>query len=98
MGEDFTPDPVSLLESSRNLGYSIEEAISDLIDNSITAGADNIEILAYEKNDTELGIILADNGKGMTEETVDTASLVEVPMHGFVPPRALLAVALAANF
>ena len=31
IGEDFTPDPVSLLESTRNLGYSIEEAISDLI-------------------------------------------------------------------
>ena len=29
IGEDFTPDPVSLLESTRNLGYSIEEAISD---------------------------------------------------------------------
>ena len=42
VGEDFTPDPISLLESNRNLGYSIEEAISDLIDNSITAGAKEI--------------------------------------------------------
>ena len=36
---DFTPDPISLLESNRNLGYSIEEATSDLIDNSISAEA-----------------------------------------------------------
>ena len=30
IGEDFTPDPISLLESNRNLGYSIEEAISEI--------------------------------------------------------------------
>ena len=30
--EDFTPDPINLLESNRSLGYSIEEAIADLID------------------------------------------------------------------
>ena len=33
--EDFTPNPINLLESNRSLGYSIEEAVSDLIDNSI---------------------------------------------------------------
>ena len=36
--EDFTPDPINLLESNRSLGYSIEEAVSDLIDNSVAAG------------------------------------------------------------
>ena len=40
--EDFTPDPISLLESNRNLGYSIAEAVCDLIDNSISAGANKI--------------------------------------------------------
>ena len=44
LGEDFTPDPFALLESNRNLGYSIEEAISDLIDNSISANSTNISI------------------------------------------------------
>jgi hypothetical protein len=67
IGEDFTPDPVSLLESTRNLGYSIEEAISDLIDNSITAKAKNI---TYEFH-WNLGnpfFLLKDDGKGMSNE------------------------------
>ena len=69
MGEietfDFTPDPISLLESNRNLGYSIEEAISDLIDNSISAGATKI---SYELhwNDGKPYFLLKDNGCGMS--------------------------------
>ena len=67
IGEDFTPDPISLLESTRNLGYSIEEAISDLIDNSITAESKNI---TYEFH-WNAGIpffLLKDDGKGMSNE------------------------------
>jgi hypothetical protein len=62
---DFTPDPISLLESNRNLGYSIEEAISDLIDNSISANATKI---SYEThwNQGKPYFLLKDNGKGMT--------------------------------
>lgn len=67
IAEDFTPDPISLLESNRNLGYSIEEAISDLIDNSITAGS---SIISYEIhwNHGKPYFILKDNGKGMSNE------------------------------
>jgi hypothetical protein len=66
LAEDFTPDPISLLESNRNLGYSIEEAISDLIDNSITAGA---SVIIYEThwNKGQPYFILKDNGRGMSE-------------------------------
>jgi hypothetical protein len=62
---DFTPDPISLLESNRNLGYSIEEAISDLIDNSISANATKI---SYEThwNQGNPYFLLKDNGKGMS--------------------------------
>ena len=64
---DFTPDPISLLESNRNLGYSIEEAISDLIDNSISARAKQI---SYEIhwNDGDPYFLLKDNGVGMCNE------------------------------
>jgi len=62
---DFTPDPISLLESNRNLGYSIEEAISDLIDNTISANATKI---SYEIhwNQGNPYFLLKDNGKGMS--------------------------------
>jgi hypothetical protein len=67
IGEDFTPDPVSLLESTRNLGYSIEEAISDLIDNSITADAKNIAYEFHWNSGTPF-FLLKDDGKGMSYE------------------------------
>jgi len=67
IGEDFTPDPISLLESNRNLGYSIEEAISDLIDNSITAEATEI-IYEMHWNDGQPFFFLKDNGKGMSNK------------------------------
>ena len=74
---DFTPDPISLLESNRNLGYSIEEAISDLIDNSISAKATNI---SYEihPNHGQPYFLLKDNGVGMSNadnELVDSFRL-----------------------
>ena len=69
MGEietyDFTPDPISLLESNRNLGYSIEEAISDLVDNSISAGATKISYEINWNNGTPF-FLLKDNGRGMS--------------------------------
>ena len=65
--EDFTPDPISLLESNRNLGYAIDEAISDLIDNSISAGATEI---SYEMhwNVGQPYFLLKDNGSGMSNK------------------------------
>jgi len=77
IGEDFTPDPVSLLESTRNLGYSIEEAISDLIDNSITAKAKNITYEFHWNTGTPF-FLLKDDGNGMStdnRELIDSFKL-----------------------
>ena len=74
---DFTPDPISLLESNRNLGYSIEEAISDLIDNSISAKATNISYEIHQNNGQPY-FLLKDNGVGMSNannELVDSFRL-----------------------
>lgn len=68
--EDFTPDPISLLESNRNLGYSIEEAVSDLIDNSITAFASEIRYEIHW-NEGAPFFTLFDNGKGISIENND---------------------------
>ena len=67
IAEDFSPDPLALLESNRNLGYSIEEAVADLIDNSITAVATDI-IINLDWNKGIPIFRLYDNGKGMSEE------------------------------
>ena len=42
---DATPSAALLIESIRDIGYSLETAIADLVDNSISAGSKNIKIL-----------------------------------------------------
>ena len=58
------PNPALILESLRSIGYSLENAIADIIDNSISAGAENIWF-----NTTQNGeyIMISDDGEGMTE-------------------------------
>ena len=65
VAEDFTPNPINLLESNRSLGYSIEEAVSDLIDNSIAAKAKNISIY-LNWNNSKPFFALTDDGIGMS--------------------------------
>lgn len=61
------PSAACLSASMRDIGYSLETAIADLIDNSISAGASNIEIICDLASILPTLIIL-DNGRGMTEE------------------------------
>lgn len=70
IAEDFTPDPLNLLESNRNLGYSIEEAVSDLIDNSIAAKAKNISFHLSWNNGKPFFALL-DDGVGMSNKNGD---------------------------
>lgn len=62
----ITPSTNILSVFSRS-GYSLNSAISDLIDNSITAKATIIEIY-FDLDGENSKIILKDNGKGMSEE------------------------------
>ena len=53
-----------LIKSIAEQGYSLETALADLMDNSVTANATRIEVLT--KVDTEPFILfIADNGDGM---------------------------------
>lgn len=63
---DATPHAAALIEGLRDIGYSLETAVSDIIDNSITAGALRIQILA-ETYSEEPYIAVVDEGKGMSE-------------------------------
>jgi len=67
--EDVTPNPEYLIKSIAEQGYSLESALADLIDNSISANANQVEVLI--KTDEEPFILyLTDNGDGMDEETL----------------------------
>jgi hypothetical protein len=41
---DLPPDAPLLMESTRAIGYSIETAIADVIDNSIAAKASQVDL------------------------------------------------------
>ncbi len=61
------PEPESFLQSARSFGYSVDTAIADLIDNSITAKATEIKI-TYGIDRYSSFVRIEDNGKGMTEK------------------------------
>lgn len=64
--ENANPNPEFLIKSIAEQGYSLETALADLIDNSISANADKIEILInFEEEPCTL--YLSDNGVGMDE-------------------------------
>lgn len=61
------PEASSMIETFRAIGYSIEAAIADIIDNSIPANAKNIWInFDWKGSDTWLSVM--DDGHGMNNE------------------------------
>lgn len=70
------PSAASLSASMRDIGYSIETAIADLIDNSISADATAVEIFCdLAREDPTLAIV--DNGRGM-----DSDEIIDAMRHG----------------
>ena len=68
---DLPPYAPTLIESTHAIGYSLESAISDIIDNSIAASAQNVDIFFYPIG--EAYIAIPDNGSGMNTEQIDLA-------------------------
>lgn len=75
------PKAASLSESMRDLGYSLEAAVADIIDNSISAGASIVNIL-FDTQCSNVRLAILDNGRGMNED-----ELVEAMRHGAHNPR-----------
>lgn len=62
--EIATPNPKSTINSYRSFGYNLQTAIADIIDNSISAEAKNIEI-QFKWLGKNSFISIIDDGKGM---------------------------------
>ena len=75
------PSAASLSASFRDLGYSLETAIADLIDNSISADATDIQLFCHATGASPV-LVIADNGRGMIEDEVIAAM-----RHGAADPR-----------
>ena len=61
----LSPSPAALVESLRSIGYTVETALADIIDNSISAGATNISI-RFRWSEGEPWLAVLDDGYGMT--------------------------------
>jgi len=60
-----TPDP-ALLESMRSIGYTVEAAVADVIDNSVAAEASSVDIFVSSDGPFEVAIV--DDGVGMSRD------------------------------
>lgn len=69
---ELPPSPSCLVESLRDIGYSMPTAIADLLDNSITAKASEISVRCCW-NDGQPWIAVVDNGIGMTKKELINA-------------------------
>jgi len=74
------PEASSMIETFRAIGYNIETAIADIIDNSISANAKNIWI-NFEWKGSKTWISIKDDGVGMND-----AELIQAMRPGTISP------------
>lgn len=67
------PDPEGTATFMSRIGYSLEEALSDIIDNSIDAESKAVLVRFVCGNDRIKQIIIADDGYGMLPDELHTA-------------------------
>ena len=67
IAEIAQPNPKSTINSYRSFGYNLSTAIADIIDNSISANANEIAI-SYKWNGQDSFISIKDNGDGMNKD------------------------------
>lgn len=76
---DMPPYAPTLMESTRAIGYSIEAAIADIIDNSVAAKAGRVDIDFFPIGEAYISIL--DDGCGMSE-----ARLISAMQYGSKDP------------
>lgn len=83
-GSELTlrPSAARLLESMRDIGYSFESALADIVDNCISAAATEIRILNDLDQDGGPFLAILDDGRGMRP-----AELTAAMRHGSRSPR-----------
>lgn len=65
------PHAPTLIESTRAIGYTLEAAVADIIDNSITAMSSCVDLFFFPIKDSYIAIL--DNGNGMNSTQLETA-------------------------
>ena len=83
----LNPNPDGLIEGLRDTGYTFDNALADIIDNSIDADAKDIAICIEMDNYGDVLISVADNGCGMTLDSLKSAMTYGSRSEGRVSKR-----------
>lgn len=78
--KEHAPFAPALIESMRAVGYTLEAAVADLLDNSISAGSTNIRVRFLPYGEPYVAII--DDGGGMSPD-----ELIDAMRHGSRSPN-----------
>lgn len=68
---ELIPDARNLMESTRSIGYSLSAAVADIVDNSIAAQAEKVDI--WTPTTSQQCLMILDDGFGMNLEELQTA-------------------------
>lgn len=71
--ERLPPDPKGTALALQRIGYTLEDALADLIDNSIDAQATKVLVRLFRTQKRILRIAVVDDGQGMSEQTLHRA-------------------------
>lgn len=69
---ELVPNPVYLIQSMRCIGYTLDTALADIIDNSIAACASRVSV-CYQWENGKPWLAILDNGYGMSEKELYAA-------------------------
>lgn len=69
---EVIPDPVSLIESMRAVGYTVEAAVADIVDNSLSAEARTVQV-QYDAAAGSPFLAILDDGSGMAPDELTHA-------------------------
>lgn len=73
------PDATRLIYGLRDTGYNFNTAAADIIDNSIAARADEVNVILELRPDGRKFVCFGDNGEGMDESTLFAAMRYGAP-------------------
>ena len=70
---ELLPDPERIVNGLRDTGYNFNTAIADIVDNSISANATDVDINIILDPNQKVNVYIADNGYGMDLEGLKNA-------------------------
>ena len=74
------PSAARLVESLRDTGYTFNTSVADIVDNSVSADANQIDIILDIDFGNNPYLMIADNGTGMDESELESAMMYGSPL------------------